>query len=70
MNIYINRSISHGPGGFQGPVKDTQLAMCTDRKKQLAYLKLDLSLGNVLLAATAVGDLLGFGNLIANGLMI
>lgn len=35
-----------------------------------AYLKLNLGLSNVLLAATAVGDLLGLSNLVADSLKV
>lgn len=34
------------------------------------YLKLDLGLSNVLLAAAATGNLLGLGNLVADSLHI
>lgn len=41
-----------------------------DRKIGDAYLKLNLGLSNVLLAATAVGNLLGLSNLVADSLKL
>jgi hypothetical protein len=35
-----------------------------------AYLKLNLGLGDVLLATTAAGNLLGLGDLVSDGLYI
>jgi hypothetical protein len=44
------------------------LALIKSGKLGDAYLKLDLGLSNILLAATTVGDLLSLSNLVADSL--
>ena len=64
MHIFTSRLFHVGLEGLE----DLKKSASVDRNLGNTYLKLNLGLGNVLLAATAVGDLLGFGDLVTNGL--
>ena len=57
-----------GLQGLQNLFEDELVGGPSSGKKSASYLKLNLSLGNVLLAAAATGNLLGLRNLGADSL--